>query len=255
MGTFESSRNKKGQRLFRYDIGVFNGQGKSGPSEFDSFKDIISRFTLKPLPLGEKFTFSSGLSLLRGGWIETTKFKYEMGNVGSVKTFIVDSSISNIGRKAPRHYYGADAQVAYKHTWGKTEIRGEYWSGTQPGSAGSTSNPGTLPTAPTYIRKFDAAFVYFLQNIINEKWEFVAKWDWYDPNKKVKGSNIGQPATNMTGADVRYNTFGFGLARYFTSNVKILAYHALVRNERTQLAGFTKDIKDDVFTFRIQFRF
>lgn len=255
MGTFESSRNRKGQRLFRYDVGVFNGQGKSGPSEFDSFKDLISRVTLKPVPLGENFTFSSGLSLLRGGWIETTKFRYEMGETASGKTFLVDSSLSNIGRKAPRRYYGADAQIAYKHAWGKTELRGEYWRGTQPGSAISTTNPGTLPTAPTYIRKFDAGFVYFLQNIINEKWEFVAKWDWFDPNKKVQGMEIGKAATGMTGADVAYNTFGFGLTRYFTSNVKILAYHALVRNETTALTGFTDDVADDVFTFRIQFRF
>lgn len=255
MGTFESGKNGKGQRVFRYDIGVFNGQGKSGPSEFDSFKDIISRFTLKPLPVGEKFTFSSGLSLLRGGWIGTTKFRYEIGQSSAGKTFLVDSNISNIGRKAPRHYYGADAQIAQKHRWGKTELRAEYWTGTQPGSANNTTNPGNLPTTPTYIRKFDAGFIYFLQNIINEKWELLVKWDWFDPNKKVSGSEIGKAATNMTPADIKYNTFGLGLTRYFTSNVKILAYHALVRNEATTLPAFTDDIKDDVFTFRIQFRF
>ncbi|HET9430096.1 MAG TPA: hypothetical protein VFO70_02910, partial [Chitinophagaceae bacterium] len=66
-----------------------------------------------------------------------------MGN----KSFIVDSSLENLGKSSPRHYYGADAQLKIKHGWGESEWRAEYWFGTQPGTANSTSNPGTLPSA------------------------------------------------------------------------------------------------------------
>ena len=186
MITYESQQSDRKAPSIKFDLGLFNGQGKSGPAEFDSFKDLISRLTLKQIKLGNSFLLSGGLSLLRGGWVQATKYKYEMGEASGNKVFLVDSSIGNIGNKAPRQYYGADLQLAYRHDWGKTELRGEYWKGRQPGTATTTTNPGTLPQVPTYLRNIDGAFIYFLQNIVNEKWELMAKYDWYDPNTKVK---------------------------------------------------------------------
>ncbi len=255
MLTYESQNKARKNPLFKFDIGVFNGQGKSGPAEFDSYKDLISRLSLKPLPLSKTLSLSGGLSLLRGGWAQANKLKYQISEDNGNKFFKGDSSIENINDKAPRHYYGSDAQLIYKHGWGKTEIRGEYWRGTQPGTATTTINPGTLPTTPTYLRNFDAAFIYFLQNIINEKWEVMAKYDWYDPNVKVKTNEIGKAGTNLTIADVRYDTYGFGLTRYFTGNFKMLAYYEIVHNETTGLNNFQNDIEDNVFTLRMQFRF
>ncbi|HVE61804.1 MAG TPA: hypothetical protein VNA26_08290 [Chitinophagaceae bacterium] len=255
MLTYESQKKERKNPLFKYDIGLFNGQGKSGPTDFDSYKDLISRLYLKPMPLAKNFFFSSGLSLLSGGWIQPTKYKYEITQHNGSKFFGVDSSSKNLGDKAPRQYYGVDVQLVYEHAWGKTEIRSEYWRGKQPGTATTTSNPGTLPNGPTYIRNFDAAFFYFLQNIINSKWELVAKYDWYDPNVKVEKIDIGKTGTNLTAADIRYNTLGFGFTRYFTGNFKMLIYYDIVRNEKTSLNNFTQDVEDNVFTLRMQLRF
>jgi hypothetical protein len=255
MITYESQQPGRKDPLFKFDIGVFNGQGKSGPAEFDSYKDIISRLTLKPLSLSKTSSISAGLSLLRGGWIQATKYKYEMNEQNGSKYFKVDSSQSNVGDKAPRNYYGADLQYVTKHPWGKTELRGEYWKGVQPGTITTTMNPGTLPTLPTFIRDFDGAFFYFLQNIVNENWELIAKYDWYDPNTAIKGLDIGTPGSNTSATDIKYSTLGLGLSRFFTSNLKFLAYYAMVKNESTSVAGYTSDIKDNVFTFRIQLRF
>lgn len=255
MISYESQKPTRKNPQFKIDAGFFNGQGKSGPAEFDSYKDLISRATLKSLPLGSNLSLSGGLSLLLGGWVQTTRYEYRMGEKNGVTDFQVDSSLSNIGDKAPREYYGADAQLAYKHGWGKTELRGEYWKGSQPGTATSTVNPGTLPTGPTYIRHFDGAFFYFIQNIINPRWEVVAKYDWYDPNTKVAGKEVGQGGTHLTRADVRYNTMGVGLTHYFNDNLKILGYYDMVHNEETNLSGYTDDIEDNVFTLRLQLRF
>ena len=119
---------------------------------------------------------------------------------------------SNLGKSSPRHYYGADVQLKFKHAWGETELRAEYWFGTQPGTANSTTNPGNLPNSngvplPTYIRHFDGAFFYFLQNIINQKHQLVVKYDWYDPNTKVKKTDIGKAGTNLTSADIKIFNF------------------------------------------------
>lgn len=253
MISYESQKETRRPPLFKFDIGVFNGQGKSGPAEFDSYKDIISRWTLKPLKLSKNFSVTAGLSYLNGGWVQTTKYEYKMSQINGTKFFAVDSSISNIGKKAPRNYYGGDAQFVLKHAWGKTEWRAEYWKGQQPGTAATTVNPGTVPTEPTYLRRFDAGFFYFLQNIINGQWEVMAKYDWYDPNTEAQEKEIG--LSNLTPADIRYSTYGFGLTRYFTDNLKVLAYYAVVKNEKTSLNGFTSDIKDNVFTLRMQLRF
>jgi hypothetical protein len=255
MVSYESQKSSRRHPQFKIDAGLFNGQGKSGPAEFDSYKDLISRAYLKPTPIMKNLLFSGGVSFLMGGWVQTTKYEYNMEEKNGVADFQVDSSQANIGTKAPREYYGADVQLAYKHGWGKTEVRGEYWKGTQPGTATTTVNPGTVPTGPTYIRNFDGAFFYFLQNIINSRWELVAKYDWYDPNTKVSGHDIGKPGTRMTPADIRYDTYGVGLTHYFNQQLKVVGYYDVVRNEETDLAGYTTDLKDNVFTLRMQLRF
>ena len=52
-----------------------------------------------------------------------------------IKFLYVDSSVSNLGKSSPRHYYGADVQFKIHHEWGETELRAEHWFGTQPGTA------------------------------------------------------------------------------------------------------------------------
>lgn len=252
----------KAHKLYhiKLDAGLFNGQGASGTTDFDSHKDFISRLTLRPLIKG-RYEFSGGLSFLRGGWKNGTKYVYRSGtNPSGDKIFIVDSTESNLGRSSPRHYYGGDVQFKIHHKWGETELRGECWFGTQPGIAASTANPGTLPVTngipvPTYVRHFNGAFFYFLQHIINTHHQVILKYDWYDPNSRVSKGDIGKPGTNLTSADIRYNTLGIGYAYQFNSQTKVVLYYDFIKNETTRLAGATSDQRDNVFTCRLQFRF
>jgi len=252
MVSYEGQKRLRKAPPFKFDIGVFNGQGKSGPAEFDSYKDIISRLSIKPASIGPQLQVSGSVSFLYGGWYQASKYRYDMDTRG-FPHFAIDSSLSNIGDRAPRIYRGADIQLVQKHGWGKTELRGEYWRGLQSGSATTTVNPGVLPMGPTYRRHFDGGFFYYLQNIINSNWELIIKYDWYDPNTKAAKEDIG--LTNLTPADIRYNTYGGGITHYFNANLKVLAYYAVVRNEKTSLAGYTEDLDDNVFTLRLQLRF
>jgi hypothetical protein len=255
MLTYEAQRRPRSKFSFRWDAGVFNGQGLSGTADFDSFKDIISRITFKPLAFAANMELSGGLSLLYGGWRQATKYRYEMGLLGNTAAFVVDSSERNRGAKAPRRYHGADVQWVKHHRRGKTELRAEYWMGKQSGTATTTSNPGVLPDAPTYIRNFDGAFFYFLQNIVNEKWELMVKYDWYDPNTNVKNSDIGKAAANLSATDIKFSTLGAGITHYINPNLKLLLYYDQVTNERTALPGYADDIKDNIITCRLQMRF
>ncbi|MBK6937181.1 MAG: porin [Chitinophagaceae bacterium] len=260
MFSHEPQDQKRKYSRFKFDIGVFNGQGLSGTTDFDSYKDLIARAFLRP-NTKNKVEISGGLSLLRGGWKNGTKYVYENSTASNGdKLFTVDSSESNLGDALPRHYYGADAQLKLKHKWGETEWRAEYWFGKQPGTSISTTNPGTVPAvnnvlAPAYLRRFDGIFLLFLQNVINAKHQVMLKYDWYDPNTKVVAGDIGKAGTNLTAADVKFSTLGIGYAYHINPQTKIIFYYDVVKNETTQLSGYTSDKKDNILTCRLQFRF
>lgn len=253
MISFDPVVRMAGAPALKLDAGLFNGPGVTGTTDFDSYKDLAGRITLKTYELGSAWTVGGGLSALYGGWRQDTRYVHRW--VRGSGNFDVDSSERNIGARAPRHYYGADVQLALRHGWGKTELRAEYWTGKQPGSAGNISNPGTQPDGPTYVRDFNAGIFYLLQNIVNEKWELGLKYDWFDPNRYSGGTAIGAPGRNLTVADIRFDQWSGGLTWYCNRNIKVLAWYVRVVNERTQLPGFATDRSDDVFTLRTQFRF
>lgn len=257
MLTFEPRKKDHKLRFLKMDIGLFNGQGINATGDFDNSKDLMARMALKPYPLGKKLIISSGLSLLSGGLLQNTKYKYETGIDAGVTKQIIDSSASNLGNTSPRKYYGADLQIKFRNRNGFTELRGEYLAGTQTGTANSSETPIALlaGTEGFHVRRFNGAYLYFLQHLFSEQHQFVVKYDWYDPNTSVKGMDIGASGSNLSAANIKYSTLNLGYVNYLTENVKLVLFFAMVRNEKTQLAGFTNDLKDNVLTCRLQFRF
>lgn len=258
MVSFDSRKKKHPLNYLKIDMGLFNGQGINADGEFDNSKDLISRISLKPLHLSKKLTLSGGGSFLYGGLENNTKYHYTTSEVSGVKMQVVDSAEDNIGEISPRKYYGADAQLKIDN--GKkcfTEIRAEFITGTQTGTASSSETPAALLSGTNgfYARKFNGAYFYFLQHLFSPDHQLVVKYDWYDPNTGVKGKDIGAPASNFSAADIKYNTLGIGYIYYITPNVKSMLYYSMVKNEATQLAGFTRDVKDNLLTMRLQFRF
>ncbi len=252
---FEPKVKNHPLRYIKASVGIFNGQGLTAPGEYDSFKDIIARVALLPMPLSKQFTISGGISVLSGGIEENSRFIYHTIAQNGKHQNQVDSSFDNIGRKAPRKYYGADLQL--KYNYGKsaaTELRFEYWKGTQSASGSSSETPVALLTEPYYIRHFNGIFVYLIQNL-SAKHQVVFKYDTYDPNSDVKGNEIGAAGANLGAADIKYNTLGMGYHYYWSSNIRLTFWYDFVRNESTLLNGYGSDVKDNVFTCRVQLRF
>jgi phosphate-selective porin len=248
---------KKDHKLkqLKFDIGFFNGQGINASGDFDNKKDLITRLALKPKHITNKMTLSAGASLLYGGLLQNTKYVYSTEDVGGGKGQIVDSSTGNIGQYSPRQYHGFDAQLKIKNNKeGFTELRGEFIYGIQTGTKNSSETPVELATGANgfYKRNFNGAYFYFLQNLFSEKHQLVLKYDWYDPNTMVKGKEIG---TGFSGADIKYNTLNIGYLFYLTDQAKLVLFYSIVKNETTALPGFTEDLKDNIFTCRVQFRF
>lgn len=257
MISFDSRRKTPALNFLKIDVGVFNGQGINAEGEFDNTKDFISRISLKPTEINKHLSVSGSVSYLHGGLENNTKYHYRTGTDAGIKKQIVDSSLDNIGRVSPRRYLGADLQFKIKNKKGFTEVRAEFIKGKQTGTDLSNETPAALVSGfdGFYARNFDGAYFYFLQNIFSEQHQLLIKYDWYDPNSNVRGHEVGAAGSNFTAADVKYSTLGLGYIFYITPFVKSVLYYAAVKNESTQLAGFTKDVRDNVFTARLQFRF
>lgn len=257
MLTFDARKKIGFFNHFKFDIGLFNGQGINVSTDFDNSKDFIGRFALKPTAINKKITFSAATSILYGALLQNTKYSYTTSTVNGIKTIVLDSTLNNLGKNAPRHYYGADAQLKIKNRIGFTELRAEYITGKHAVLENSNETPTALLTGTDgfHIRNFNGAYFYFLQHIFSTKHQLLLKFDWFDPNTKVAKNEIGAMNSNFTAANIKYSTLGFGYINYISDNAKLTFYYAKVWNEKTLLDGFSKDIKDDVFTCRLQFRF
>ena len=253
-----NSRNKND--LFKYvkfDIGLFNGQGLAAAADFDSHKDLITRLALKPISLSKKIIFSTAISYLNGGFLQNTKYVYHTRNLGGSKVYMVDSSLSNEGKIAPRKYYGADMQVKFITKPGFVECRAELIAGKQTATRLSSETPAALLTGTDsyYVRNFNGAYFYLLCNVFNSRHQLGIKYDWYDPNTSVSKDEIGKAGSNFNAADIKYSTLAIGYNYYMNPNIKLLLWYDLVRNEKTFLSDYTSDLKDDILTCRLQFRF
>lgn len=256
----------------KLEAGMFNGTGGPGAgantSDFDKYKDFIGHLSINRTTKSEKVSWGLGVSMYSGGYRIDTVNVYKSGDSASVIGFAVDRKKSdNIlitdfsnRHKATREYIGFDAQINIESSIGITTLRGEYIQGEHAGTSSSTTSPAAVVTSDIYVRKFNGAYFYFLQNIGQSRWQAIVKYDWYDPNTDVEGDAIGKSVGGTfksTGAtDLKYTTLGLGLAYRWDANVKITGYYDSVQNETTTvIPAYRNDLKDNVFTLRMQIKF
>jgi len=248
----------------KLEVGMFNGTG--GPSalenigDFDKYKDLIGHLSIARSNKSETIKYGGGVSAYMGGFRLDNDTVYSIAtDTAGVTGFKIEETKFK-GKELKREYIGADGQISIDWAPGITTLRGEYVAGNQPNVSGSTTSPFVAVTANGYKRKFNGAYFYFLQNVLQTPLQVIVKYDWYDPNTEVEGDQVGKTVANglkKTGAaDVKYTTLGLGLAYRWDANVKITAYYDMVKNETsTNLSGWTQDLKDNVFTLRMQVKF
>jgi hypothetical protein len=265
LGAMITLQPKKGTKYdwIKLDAGLFTGNGIN--SEFDTKKDFIGHLYFTKANKAETVKFGGGISYYNGGVFQGTKYVYTPGEVIDVtQPGLVDSTASNKNAFAQRQYLGLDAQVSVQSPIGFTTIRAEYITGQQPGAkaVNASVSSGTIINYDTYIRKVSGGYIYFIQGIGQ------TKNHWLDPNTKVSGSDIVSKSaagknTGLGIADIKYTTLGIGWNYRFNSQVKFTAYYEIVKNEKTGLSPVglnrtldtSKDLKDNVFTLRVQYKF
>ncbi|HTX88481.1 MAG TPA: hypothetical protein VMC08_05790, partial [Bacteroidales bacterium] len=244
--------------------------------DFDPYKDVMARFV---------YTFKLGnfgaLDLGVNGY-----FGYLKATSDTVlkSDYTFDKKVS-VGKALNRSWVGGELRL-YMDVLGGLSIKSEWMAGVNayPGfsATASVTNPTTstitgdtltlagLTTKTTsYLpdirRNFMGGYVYIIKNI-GKHHQIAVRWDYYDPNTKIKGDQIGvtkyggsyatstttsstiagsptiiqtnttKTATNTTYKsgidDIAYNTFSFAYTYFITDNIKIMLNYDLPLNEK-----------------------
>jgi hypothetical protein len=228
------------------NAGLFNGTS-SFHRDFDNRKDIIAHLFINQSAFSDLINYRLGISIESGGFDNQSKEHFVWNN-----GFKMESN--DTLAKAIRSFKGIDVECSINWLFGKTQLRGEYLFGIQSGTFLSNKTPVVAPNMAAYNRNFTGGYLLFLHNLPNNKIQLVAKYDWLDPNSKIVGTQIGL-LPNTGKADICFRTIGLGFNYYCNKNLKFLAWYEIINNEITQLAGYSFDIKDNLFTLRIQYKF
>lgn len=234
--------------------------GKQFVNDYDVFKDFIGRLNYNKSLKEDKIKFGVGVSHYNGAirqFNNTVYSKTQTDSTGLLKWVAQDSTNMDLkGKGAAKIYYGADAQFSIKSKIGTSTLRVEYMFGQQPGTASSSTSQAFEQKTATYIRKFSAYSAVLVQRIGKTKHELAVKYSVYDPNTKIAGDVIGKTGSGFNTTDLAYTDIGFGYINYFNDHIKFMIYYNLVTNETTKgISGFSKDLKDNVLTLRMQVRF
>jgi hypothetical protein len=268
--TFEPGAGKKFYGL-KIDAGLYNGQGiavpgtnssipstgafvNDGVNEFDGFKDFIGRISYYKNSKDEKYRYGLGMSHYNGGIVNRSNVVYQLEGNSYVAADTSNQTFK--GKSASRKYVGAEFFFSVKSFLGKTTLRGEYIFGTQPGVDNSSRSASALPAKQaTYLRDFNGSYTYLIQRIGKTKHELVVKYEWYDPNSNASGFDINPSNFGTGAADIKYTALGLGYNYYYDEHISFMLYENLVTNESTSINGFTQDLRDNIFTMRMQYKF
>ena len=245
-------------KFLNLDLALVNGSGHSA-RDYDSKKDFIGNLAFKFDSLADKkLHLGFGGSFYKGSVRNDTKTYYT-----SIKNgYTVHTADENEGKGIGRNYYGANLQVELDNSFGKSSFKTEYVAGDQPGVAGGTDIKGPYasrsftaqPATDLYQRKFNGYYLWFTQEVARTGLTAMVAYDVYDPNTNASGATIGMPGNFTADGDVKFSTLGYGLSYQFSSRLKLTVYNEHVTNEATSLENFSADIKDNVFTTRMQYR-
>jgi hypothetical protein len=244
-------------KFLHADLAIVNGSGLYA-RDYDSKKDLIGNLSFKFDSLANrKLEIGFGGSFYKGSVRNDTESFYSSEGPG----FSRNTNVINKGANLKRNYFGANVQLQYNHHLGISTLKAEYVTGTQPGVASSATITGTTasqsfttqPATDLYLRNFTGYYIWFTQQVPKTKFNILVGYDVYDPNNKVSESQIGLD-NNTTAGDIKFRTLGYGLTYMVNTRVKLTMYNERVINASAPLENYNNDIKDDVFTLRLQYR-
>jgi phosphate-selective porin len=224
----------------KFQLMALNGNFTGAqPIDVDTKKDLMARlvYSVKLPSAGVGIDF--GVNGYYGGTkIKTNPF------ISTVNPLIIDSVA--IGSYLDKHWVGGEMQV-FADVLGGLAIKAEYMGGVN-NSASLTALTGTIAQKladPNKVRNFSGYYVYLIKNIGNKN-QFVARYDYYDPNTKTSGD--GSSTTELY-----YKTWALAWQYYMNDNIRLSLQYEMPKNETNTTV--TSNLKDNVLTIRAQAKF
>lgn len=247
-------REKTFMNSFKFEGGLFAGNGTN--VETNSAKDFIGHLTFNRVY--KKVEFGLGASLYAGNVLNETETSFSFDK--ATASYVQNENALN--KYYQRLYWGVDGQLTLKTGAGKTNIRAEYLEGKQPGTAKSSNSPKGSLTSEIYNRQFRGYSIYVVQDICKSPFGVAARFDSYDPNRHIKADQIGLAGTSTGAADISFKTLGISGLWTISKMFRVMANYEFVWNEKCpnlvsedSYKDFSKNIKDNVFTLRLQMKF
>jgi hypothetical protein len=282
IGAMVSFQPQKGKALYglKIDAGFFNGTGIAVPgtgtpagstaaagitgvngfTDFDYIKDFMGHIAYYKSTGNEKIKYGIGASYYNGGFLlQNNKYynKIEKDSSGNQVWVLADTTTKKYKyTKAPRIYYGVEGLISISSLIGITTLRGEYYTGTQTAGDSDSKSPASTPSAGAamFVRNFSGGYMYFIQRIAKTKHELAFKYEWVDPNTRISSSDLNGK-NGMKQGELKYTMIGIGYNLYLYENVKFMFHYNMVSNETAKISGYTADLKDNILTVRMQYRF
>jgi phosphate-selective porin len=206
--------------------------------DVDSRKDVMARlvYSVKLRDAGVGIDF--GANHYFGSNLAKTN-KYVKNSDGTL------DSLNNVWRYLDKHWTGGEIRI-YADVLGGMSVKSEYVSGINSvaSTVAGTSTRAQLLASPSLYNNFTGYYVYLIKNI-GAKNQFVARYDYYDPNNKLSGDAAGN--------NIYYKTWTLAWQYYLNDNIRITLNYLMPKNEIN--SSNPTDKKDNVFTVRVQAKF
>jgi phosphate-selective porin len=206
--------------------------------DIDSRKDIMVRLV---------YSFKISES---GIGIDLGPNAYYGGNLSKNNKYFRDSegtldSLKSVWTYLDKKWAGGEIQI-FADFLGGTSVKAEYTAGmnSTPSAVASNASRVQMLANPSLYNNFSGYYIYFIKNI-GPKNQFVARYDYYDPNTKLSG--------DAAGYNIYYKTWDLAWQYYMNDNIRLSLQYEMPKNEIN--ASNPADKKDNMFTLRIQAKF
>ena len=222
-----------------FQIMVMNGNFTGTQAkDVDSKKDVMARLVYSIKLPGAGLGIDVGANGYYGGNLAKTN-KYVKNSDGTL------DSLNNVWKYLDKHWIGGEIRI-YADVLGGMSVKAEYVAGinSTASTIASTSTMAQMKLNPNLYNNFTGYYIYFVKNI-GAKNQFVARYDYYDPNTKLSG--------DAAGSSIYYKTWTLAWQYYLNDNIRITLNYLMPKNETN--ASNPSDKKDNTLGIRIQAKF